>query len=486
MKKCKMEWTVCGWLWYVRNAILRKLGSNRNLFSTVFLVALSVTLLCTFHIAVLKHRGNASLQTLKSFGSIGPLREIREIAKEVVPGLIDNEEKPGLHSGQPFQGGKKFGRNQRKKGHKGKNKAFNQRSFVKKGGIGNRKDKLMFPWANNQGKKNKAPAASPVLVKPRQQTSTYQEDIIIGDKVKWTNDFMLERRKEFRQRSVRVKRECENDVRGRLRLHMVKVYEHLKWATEHSLIYCPVFKAGSTTWMKNLLILAGEKTFNASLHARVSSLYPTPTSRQRIENLLQKSLKFMIVRHPFERILSAYRDKMLRVLKTEDPYRHMQLSVLQKYGHIGNNVSSSGVRKADEPSKEYSHPTFLQFLYKVRDDMKFFWKVMDGTVVDPHWTPTWYSCAPCQIQYDIIAKMESLDVDQEFILHAANLQDTLVNARTHASKFDGYSDSATAAREYFQDIPLGLLKELEQLYWPDFKLYGYTADNYYQMTRGGA
>ncbi|XP_066940214.1 carbohydrate sulfotransferase 12-like [Macrobrachium rosenbergii] len=341
----------------------------------------------------------------------------------------------------------------------------------------------MFPWSDPRRKN--VPPASQVLVKPKHQTGTYQEDIVVGDKIEWTKDVERERRKELRQRSLKAKHECEKDDRGRLRRHMGKVYDHLKWVTEHALIYCPIFKAGSTTWMKNLLTLAGEANFNASLHAKVTSLYPTPNGRQRIENLLQKSLKFMIVRHPFERLLSAYRDKMLRVLKTEDPYRQTQLTILKDYGHIGTNTSAPGALSNGGASRENSHPSFLQFLYKVRDDMKFFWKVMDGAVVDPHWTPYWYSCAPCQIQYDIIAKMETLDIDQEFIIHAANLQDTLVNARTHASKFDGYSDSETAANDYFRGVPLGLLKELEQLYWPDFRLFGYDADKYFKMTQGG-
>ncbi|XP_064083641.1 carbohydrate sulfotransferase 13-like [Macrobrachium nipponense] len=480
-----MEWTVCGWLWYTKNAVLRKFGSNRNLFSSVLLVILSVTFLCTFHVAVLKQRGGAALERLTSFGSIGPLKDI---AQEVVPGLVAEDAQPprkNFGQGPSLQGGgKKAGPNRRYMANKGKKmKPFNHRSFVKKGGIGNRRDRLMFPWSDPRRKIG--PPASQVLAKPKLHTGAYQDDVVVGGNIEWTKEVEKERRKELRQRSLKVKHECEKDDRGKLRLRLGKVYEHLKWATNHGLIYCPIFKAGSTTWMKNLLTLARETHFNGSLHAKVTSLYPTPNGRQRIENLLQKSLKFMIVRHPFERLLSAYRDKMLRVLKTDDPYRQMQLTILKDYGHIGTNASSPGDQSNGGSPKETSHPSFLQFLYKVRDEMQFFWKIMDGAVVDPHWTPYWYSCAPCQIQYDIIAKMETLDLDQEFIIHAGNLQDALVNARTHASKFDGYSDSETAANEYFKVIPLGLLKELEQLYWPDFKLFGYDADKYFKMTRDG-
>ncbi|XP_068215693.1 carbohydrate sulfotransferase 11-like [Palaemon carinicauda] len=481
-----MDWAVCGWLRCIRNAVVRKVGSNHSLFSALFFVALFVTVLCIFHSAILNQVGNVGLMKLESPDSIS---SPKEIAEEVVTGMTEEQETTSQPpSSEPLQEDKKVGRNQGEKAYTGRKKAFNKKFFLKKGPMKNRANKLVIPQSNPERKMKRPPFR--IVAKGKPKNTIYQEDVVVGDELEWTKEVEQERREELRRRSLHVQGECENDISGKLRRRMGKVYQHLKWVSNHSLIYCPVFKAGSTTWMKNLLTLAGQKTFDGSLHAKVTSLYKPPKSYKKIENLLKKSLKFMIVRHPFERLLSAYRDKMLRVLKTEDPYRQMQLSILKDYGHVGNNESSptSGDPNDEErsPQDENSHPTFLQFLYKVRDEMKGFWKIMNGVVVDPHWTPSWYTCAPCQIKYDVIAKMETLDLDQEFILHESKLHDILFNARTHASQFDGYSDTDAAARKYFKDIPLEILKELEELYRPDFKLYGYTADKYYEMTQDGA
>ena len=59
--------------------------------------------------------------------------------------------------------------------------------------------------------------------------------------------------------------------------------------------------------MKYFLLLAGEREVEGSLHGRVRELFGSPKGRNLRNTVVRKSLKILIVRHPFERILSAYR-----------------------------------------------------------------------------------------------------------------------------------------------------------------------------------
>ena len=64
----------------------------------------------------------------------------------------------------------------------------------------------------------------------------------------------------------------------------------------------------------------------------------------------------------------------------------------------------------------------------------FFSEKRGNSFVDSHWMPIAQTCSPCSFKYDIIAHVETLDEDQEYIIHEAGLQDILVNSHTHASR----------------------------------------------------
>ena len=91
-----------------------------------------------------------------------------------------------------------------------------------------------------------------------------------------------------------------------------KFYNRLRWAVPERLLYCPVFKVASTSWLINYLKLSNSSTNpkKGDLHAKVTDLFPPPATFKLRKQIFEESIKFMIVRHPFERLVSAYRDKL--------------------------------------------------------------------------------------------------------------------------------------------------------------------------------
>ena len=111
----------------------------------------------------------------------------------------------------------------------------------------------------------------------------------------------------------------------------------------------------------------------------------------------QNLLSFLIVRHPFERILSAYRDKFFinftysRNTKEREEQKRMEF--LKTYGQ----QIIRKYRKTEPVDEIYkTTPTFIEFINFVIDQPL--------SKHNPHWRPAYLHCMPCHINYTIIGR----------------------------------------------------------------------------------
>ncbi|XP_066953957.1 carbohydrate sulfotransferase 10-like [Macrobrachium rosenbergii] len=291
-----------------------------------------------------------------------------------------------------------------------------------------------------------------------------EDKVVVMDDV-WTEEKMAAQAKIFADRAAELATSCEELRDDSVFLRNISaIHANLRWVPKHKLIWCPVYKAASTTWMSNLLLLAGMKSASNSFHKQVKKLYPPPKSPEERQRLLETSMRMLIVRHPLERLLSAYRDKMLR----GDQFQRLSHAIKTKYPD-------------PDIDEDATHPTFHQFLLHIRDNMKKFWSSEGTSKVNPHWQPVWWTCGPCQIMYDAIAHMETLTADQEYIIRKAGLRDLAVNAHTHSSNLDSFKGTDEATFSYFSKIPKKLIQQVSNLYRHDFQLFGYSPDKFIAM-----
>lgn len=174
--------------------------------------------------------------------------------------------------------------------------------------------------------------------------------------------------------------------------------------------------------------------------------------------------RFMIVRHPFERILSAYRDK-LEHRKDREFY----------YKRFGSEIVKSQ-REGNSTFANRDEPTFVEFLKYVVKTKTF----------DEHWRPFTAECAPCEMNYQIILKMESLEEEQLFLTTKLNLVDYLFSLNfTGLSMRNTNPNGRTEhsyAEQYYREVPKQLLQQVYTLYEADFRLFDYSPKKYFNLT----
>ncbi|KRT85433.1 hypothetical protein AMK59_2187, partial [Oryctes borbonicus] len=218
----------------------------------------------------------------------------------------------------------------------------------------------------------------------------------------------LEKRKQF------LKRACKNlglNLLGNDSLHKPNPWEFLV-NTKYHLIWCNIFKAASSSWMYNFNILAGyspdflKKTKQVALNL-ARQKYPRQTT-ESLRKAFNNSLSFLIVRHPLERLLSGYRDKIEHALP-HSLHKKLGNQIIMKYRPL----------TATGKSRRTKVPTFEEFVLYLLDCVK------NGETLDMHWTPVAEFCTPCMFDFDIIAHTETLQEDQEYLILKAGLQDII-------------------------------------------------------------
>ena len=135
------------------------------------------------------------------------------------------------------------------------------------------------------------------------------------------------------------------------------------------------------------------------LHAFLREKYPL-LSKNLNKQFMPVSLKFLVVRHPFERVISAYMDKL------EDYTRDLKYRGGYYYAMYGADIVAKFRQKYQEKfpknplfmKKEPSFVEFVEFLIET-----------PVSKYDEHWKPQFLLCPPCHFKFDVIVKMETFE-----------------------------------------------------------------------------
>ncbi|XP_014249508.1 carbohydrate sulfotransferase 11 isoform X2 [Cimex lectularius] len=276
-------------------------------------------------------------------------------------------------------------------------------------------------------------------------------------------------------RKQKMKEACARyglDKSGNDSLHKPNPWEFLINKKYH-IVWCNIFKAASTSWMYNFNVLAG---YRANFLKRTNIVplqlarrrYPRPTLAE-LKAALNNSFSFIIVRHPLERLLSAYRDKIQYALPNT-PHQKLGNEIVLKYRKQYEN----GVKK--DLSHQPRWPTMSEFVNYLVDAKR------KGEPLDMHWAPMTEFCTPCQISFDIIIKFETLQEDQKYLIELVGVQDKIKPEWKNPSKG---KVTAEVLYSYYSQLTVTQILQLYNIYRYDFELFEYNIQEYVEMAKAG-
>ncbi|XP_066533981.1 carbohydrate sulfotransferase 12-like [Hoplias malabaricus] len=233
------------------------------------------------------------------------------------------------------------------------------------------------------------------------------------------------------------------------------------------IIYCYVPKVACTEWKSIMIFLSESLKVNGTPYRNHSEIprdlihgnnviYLNRSHRSMMKWKIKKYKKFLFVRNPFVRLISAYRDKFEK--KNDYFYKALAIPIMRRYRFLYPLISAE---QAHTAGIRPSFSEFIQYILDLPDE--------EGDSFEEHWREVHHLCHPCQIEYDFIGKMETMDEDAEHLLRILKVD--------HIVRFPPGTGNRTEEswiKTWFSTIPIEWRKKLYQIYEADFRLFGYS------------
>ena len=241
---------------------------------------------------------------------------------------------------------------------------------------------------------------------------------------------------------------------------------------QYKYMYCNLAKVASSSLKMALAKIGNSSAVAHSMLTSKDAIHLKKTlARAGIEGLEQSTpddivhklmayTKFLFIRHPIERLISAFRDK----LEDKPPTS----SFMQMYGnHIIKTYRRDDVdRTMTTTTTGRSGVTFAEFVQYVLVERPW----------NPHWNAFHHVCRPCFIPYDYIGKVEHMADDTGNIFAAIFGEDVARTAMEHFPRNNlgrKNKTSGEVAAEYLGQVSCVQLRELYDMYADDLRLFDY-------------
>ncbi|XP_033098921.1 carbohydrate sulfotransferase 14-like isoform X2 [Anneissia japonica] len=227
--------------------------------------------------------------------------------------------------------------------------------------------------------------------------------------------------------------------------HQIIVDEQRKF------LYCYVPKVACSNWKRVIKYIQGSLTdinTEVKMDHKKDLVFLDSFSQEEIDIKLKTYFKFMFVRNPIARLVSAYRNKFRENIVSF--HKRYGVPIVRKYRkNVNNDVKGDDV-------------TFEEFIRYLLDT--------DTSNMDMHWRPMNELCQPCAVNYDFIGSFEYLSVDANEVLKTIGAEsDTFFPQRQRWYK----PTTQQKISDEMSSVSLYYLQQLVEKYLVDFIMFGY-------------
>ena len=261
-----------------------------------------------------------------------------------------------------------------------------------------------------------------------------------------------------KERQQRLYRECKK--KRNLIPNLPLEHYTRGWVVDsaHGVAFRATAKVASSSWLNVMAsAMSGIPINNLKYNKDVKPLRQYDLSKWVIHGIddlkyaLQGYKKFVFVRHPLSRLLSAYIGKMAR-----KDYQEM-------YGY---EIMKFSENKTTNYGENITFRDFVRYIIVTRKRAKYF---------NIHWKPFTLLLQPCQFDYNFIGNLETLQNDSEYIFQNLFRDPSLTLPRKNIanSKNDSGKIYTKSIQEYYNELTSQELAGIIEVYKDDFSIFGY-------------
>ena len=175
-------------------------------------------------------------------------------------------------------------------------------------------------------------------------------------------------------------------------------------------------------------------------------------SEEQIQSQFKDYYKFMFVRNPYDRLLSAFRNKI------ENPSSKNATVYKRTVRLVKEKFRSSTHRDNDTVTFE----EFLEFVT---------FSLFHGIKTNLHFAPYKNLLNACSLKFDFIGRVETFSEDAPVIIN-------LLFDKEIQLPQENKSKGNKSTMEYYSTVSDGVIEKIHELYKEDFTMYSYSYHDY--------
>ncbi|XP_012274246.1 carbohydrate sulfotransferase 11-like isoform X2 [Orussus abietinus] len=254
--------------------------------------------------------------------------------------------------------------------------------------------------------------------------------------------------------------------------------KHFLYSPRHRALYCWIRKSASTSFTKIFSDMRNHQvTHNYYKEAEVLA----PETSQVLEALINdvNVFKFFVVRHPFERLVSFYRDRIEDNSKyTAQAWIYApKIFYLTRPNLFHSNKTTGGLLK-----KIFTNDRRLKLIPSFKEFIT--WLLRESPERDdPHWALYHSHCSVCEANFNFLLKLEHKDPSEiNYVFSKLNLNQSETYLPILGQTRNGVTDF-TRTCGYFKSLSHDIVYKLYERYKVDFEMFNYDFDQYVECAK---